>query len=92
MGDPKDDLMKIHSKKWGGRNRAIDLWLRANPGQDEQFHEFVRAFLDIRDEVGPKPMALQSLLDALLADDALGFDVESLPALRTWVREEFPDD
>ena len=68
------------------------MWLRANPGQDERFHEFVRAFLDIRDEVGPKPMALQSLLDALLADDALGFDVESLPALRPWVREEFPDD
>jgi len=91
MGEPKDDLLKIHNEKWAGRNRAIDLWLRGHPEQAERFQTFVQAFLDIRDEVGPKPMALQSLLDALLLDEDLDFDVESLPALRTYIREEFPD-
>ena len=91
MGEPREDLLKIHNQKWGGRNRAIDHWMRSNPEQVERFTSFIESWLSIRNEVGPKPMALQSLLDALLLDQELGFDVESLPALRTYVREEFPN-
>ena len=91
MGEPRDELLRIHNEKSGGRNRAIDRWMKANPDQVERFINFVESWIAIKDEVGPKPMALQSLLDALLLDDSLNYDVEGINALRSWVREEYPD-
>jgi len=91
MGEPKDELLKIHNEKWNGRNRAIDHWMRANPEKVERFVNFVESWINIRNDVGPRPMALQSLHEALLLDESLQFDVESLPALRTWIKEEYPN-
>jgi hypothetical protein len=65
--------------------------MRSNPERVERFTSFIESWLSIRNEVGPKPMAMQSLHEALLLDEELQFDVESLAALRTWIKEEYPD-
>ena len=91
MGEPRDELLKIHNEKTGGRNRAIDRWMKANPDQVERFLNFVESWIAIKDEVGPRPMALQSLLDALLLDESLNFDVDGITALRTWIKDAYPN-
>jgi hypothetical protein len=91
MGEPRDELLKIHNEKTGGRNRAIDRWMKANPEQVERFLNFVESWIAIKDEVGPRPMALQSLLDALLLDESLNFDVDGITALRTWIKDAYPN-
>lgn len=83
-------LRRIHEQH-NPRNRSIDIWLREHESERERFIEFCQAFSDLRFSVRP-PMAMQSLLDALLADENLGFDLDSLPALRNWIKDEFPSD
>ena len=63
----------------------------SNPEQVERFINFVESWIAIRNDVGPKPMALQSLHEALMLDDALNFDVDSITSLRTWIRDEYPN-